>query len=85
MNVELFSEMLFKPTEKKIEEEQRKFVYPLRQAHIEERLFSLIHSDFVVTDSFHGVCFSIIFHIPFLAILNKNRGASRFYTLLKKL
>lgn len=85
LEVELFSEMLFKPTDKKLKSEQEKFHFELRQAKIEERLYSLIHSDFVVADSFHGVCFAIIFEIPFIAILNKNRGASRFYTILEKL
>ena len=85
LEVELFSEMLFKPTEKKLELEQDKFTFKLRQAKIEERLYSLIHSEFIVADSFHGICFAIIFEIPFVAILNKNRGATRFYTILKKM
>ena len=85
LDVELFSEMLFKPTEKKLELEQEKFTFELRQAKIEERLYSLINSKFIVADSFHGICFAIIFEIPFVAILNKNRGATRFYTILKKM
>ncbi|UYW02032.1 polysaccharide pyruvyl transferase family protein [Flavobacterium agricola] len=40
-------------------------------------------ADFVVTDSFHGTVFSIIFNKPFLAITNVERGASRFTSLLK--
>lgn len=85
LEVELFSEMLFKPSDKKLDLEQKKFTFELRQAKIEERLYSLIHSDFIVADSFHGVCFAILFEIPFVAILNKNRGATRFYTILKKM
>lgn len=85
LEVELFSEMLFKPTDKKLKSEQERFIFELRQARIEERLYSLLHSDLVVADSFHGICFAIIFEIPFIAILNKNRGATRFYTILKKL
>lgn len=38
---------------------------------------------FVVTDSFHGVVFSIIFNKPFLCIGNKRRGMARFNSLLK--
>lgn len=83
--VELFGDMLFRPNEEKLKIEQKKYMYELRQAKIEERLYSLIHSDFVVTDSYHGVCFAILFQIPFVAILNENRGASRFYTILSKL
>ena len=39
-------------------------------------------AQFVVTDSFHGTVFSIIFNKPFVAILNSERGASRFISLL---
>ncbi len=38
---------------------------------------------FVVTDSFHGVVFSLIFNKPFLCIGNKRRGMTRFNSLLK--
>lgn len=37
---------------------------------------------FVITDSFHGTVFSILFNIPFLAIGNKHRGLARFQSLL---
>lgn len=40
------------------------------------------NAEFVVTDSFHGVVFSIIFNKPFLAIGNIDRGLSRFETIL---
>lgn len=40
-------------------------------------------SDFVITDSFHGCVFSIIFNKPFIAIANINRGRTRFESLLK--
>lgn len=84
LNVELYSEMLFNPTEEELEKAKSSFRFPLRQAKINERLYSLIHSDLIVTDSFHGVCFAIIFNKPFIPILNTNRGASRFYTVLNK-
>ena len=38
---------------------------------------------FVVADSFHGIVFSILFNIPFLAIGNKKRGLDRFISLLR--
>ena len=40
-------------------------------------------AQFVVTDSFHGCVFSIIFNIPFLVIGNNDRGLARFNSLLK--
>lgn len=37
---------------------------------------------YVVTDSFHGVVFSILFNKPFVAIMNRGRGNARFDSLL---
>lgn len=46
---------------------------------------SFHEADFVVTDSFHGTVFAIIFKKPFVAIANSARGAERFVSLLKVL
>lgn len=51
----------------------------------EEWLAYFINAKYVVTDSFHGMCFAILFHKPFIAIVNSNRGATRFYCLLELL
>ena len=51
----------------------------------EERLQNIINCDFFITDSFHGTCFSIIMRRPFITIMNKLRGASRFKSLLSML
>lgn len=40
---------------------------------------------FVITDSFHGMVFSIIFKKPFLVIPNDQRGSTRFQSLLSTL
>lgn len=40
-------------------------------------------ASFVVTDSFHGTVFSIIFGKEFICLTNKGRGNSRFDSLLK--
>ena len=45
-------------------------------------LQSFIDAEFIVTDSFHGTVFSIIFNKPFIAIGNKSRGLARFTSLL---
>lgn len=39
----------------------------------------------IVTDSFHGVAFSIIYRREFVCVVNKNRGAERFISLLSQL
>lgn len=49
---------------------------------IEKWLTYIATSDFVITDSFHGTVFSIIFNKPFIVYGNKERGLSRFETLL---
>ena len=51
----------------------------------EEFLAQIRSCKFVLTDSFHGVCFSIIFGKPFGVILNKERGEARFDSLLQLL
>lgn len=50
---------------------------------ISDWLNSFYRSDFIVTDSFHGTVFSIIFNKPFITIANKGRGLTRFTSLLK--
>lgn len=39
---------------------------------------------FVVTDSFHGTAFSLIFHKDFLTLRNTKRGNARFDSLIKQ-
>lgn len=52
------------------------------QPSVEQWLQNFIDASFVVTDSFHGTVFSIIFNKPFITTGNKARGNSRFDTLL---
>lgn len=49
---------------------------------IEEWLSMFRDAEFVVTDSFHGTAFSILFNKPFLSIGNSGRGMARFHSLL---
>ena len=42
-------------------------------------------ANFVVTDSFHGMVFSIIYGKPFIVIPNPGRGSTRFESLLAQL
>lgn len=50
---------------------------------VEEWLAMFRDAAYVVTDSFHGTVFSIIFGKPFISIVNKARGADRFASLLR--
>jgi hypothetical protein len=52
---------------------------------LESWLKSFYEADFIITDSFHGTVFSIIFNKPFISIINSKRGASRFESLLSEL
>lgn len=52
------------------------------QPPLEKWLRGFYDAEFVITDSFHACVFSILFHKPFLVIGNKERGMSRFQSLL---
>ena len=55
----------------------------LQDANIEEVVYHLLNAEFIITDSFHGYCFALIFDKPFITLVNRTRGASRFDTLSK--
>ena len=46
-------------------------------------LRGFMDAEYVVTDSFHGSVFAIIFNKPFIAIGNKGRGLTRFNSLFR--
>ena len=52
---------------------------------VEQWLSYFYDAEFVVTDSFHGCVFSIIFNKKFVTIGNEERGMSRFKSLLSLL
>lgn len=64
-----------------------------RKCEIEERILPSVEfwlksfrdADYVITDSFHACVFSIIFRKPFAVIVNNDRGAARFHSLLSML
>jgi hypothetical protein len=61
-----------------------------RTASINDRIYpsvtswlqGFIDTKYVITDSFHGCVFSIIFNKPFIVYANKYRGMARFNSLL---
>lgn len=48
---------------------------------IEDWLYYIKNAKYVITDSYHGTCFSIIFEKQFISLTNTH-GNSRFYSLL---
>ena len=50
---------------------------------VEQWLTSFRDAELIVTDSFHGIVFSLIFQKPFLVFINEVRGPSRIYSLMK--
>ena len=50
---------------------------------VEDWLKYIKDSKLLITDSFHGVCFALIFNKPFICIKNKDRGGARFESLIQ--
>ena len=53
--------------------------------YIRDWLWYFYNSKNVLTDSFHGTLFAIIFRKPFITLKNNKRGGERFISLLKSL
>ena len=49
--------------------------------YIEKFIFYINTCKSMITDSFHGTVFSIIFNKPFITFINKDRGKARFISL----
>ena len=56
-----------------------------QQITIEQWLRYFMDAKYVITDSYHGMVFSIIFEKPFKLLYNSRRGNSRFASLLSLL
>lgn len=50
---------------------------------VEQWIQSFVDADMVITDSFHGTAFSIIFNKPFWVISNERRGNTRMESILE--
>lgn len=51
--------------------------------HNEEWLTAIYNSSYVIADSFHGLCFAILFNKPFIMLSSKRRGNERALSLMK--
>jgi hypothetical protein len=69
--------------EVRIEDVRARFLGNCQYPGVEEWLEGFRDAKFVVTDSFHGCVFAIIFNIPFIALDNPLRGTSRIRSLLQ--
>lgn len=54
-----------------------------KPASIEQWLRSFADAEYVITDSYHGLVFSVIFNKPYYLIDNPFRGNARYKSLLK--
>lgn len=82
LNKEIFTAQPIKDVREATHASDFKIVDDYKYPAVEEWISSFRDADFVITDSFHGCVFSIIFNKPFIAIGNKERGLSRFHSLL---
>ncbi|WP_244930152.1 polysaccharide pyruvyl transferase family protein [Nocardioides sp. W7] len=67
------------PGYRQVRADPSRYWYP----SVEEWLTDLSSADFIITDSFHGTVFAILFNKPFLVIPNVERGTARFDTILR--
>lgn len=61
----------------------RKYIEDCVYPPIKEWIKSFENAEYIITDSFHGVAFSIIFKKNFFVVLNEKRGVDRIKSLLK--
>ena len=57
-------------------------VKPAYYILVEDWLFYLIHSDFVMTDDYYGICFALLFEKDFVAVIRKDLPDTERYVLL---
>lgn len=85
LNVDLKKTELLENKLREVNNHNYKQYQNLNSDSIEEWLAGFYQADYIITDSFHGTVFSIIFNKPFIAIGNEKRGMSRFESLLSSL
>ena len=64
----------------KIKEEKKYKIYCTKY-NIKDFIYGIYYSKGVITDSFHGTVFSIIFQKPFITLINVKGGEERFNSL----
>ena len=61
--------------------EQKKYKIFSTKYDIKDFIYGIYYSKGVITDSFHGTVFSIIFQKPFITLVNEKSGEERFNSL----
>ena len=69
-----------KDSKKKLKYKIKKFNFN-KKDNVENFIFSISNCKAVITDSYHGTIFSIIFNKPFISFINSLRGKGRFDSL----
>lgn len=69
-------------------QEENKLIMNMPEAlrenlEMEDWLYYIKNAELVLTDSYHGLCFSLIFRRDFVCFANIKRGMSRFETILR--
>ena len=72
-------------SKKKLHNCNKSEVYESGYPEVTEWIGYIKHAKYVVTDSYHGVLFSLLYRRPFIVIGNQYRGLSRLYSILEKL
>lgn len=68
--------------ERKYSKQNRKDIDKCVYPPVTQWIRGFLDAEFVITDSFHGTIFAILFNRPFITIGNKKRGMARFNSLL---
>ncbi|WP_349342823.1 polysaccharide pyruvyl transferase family protein [Marinobacter sp. MMG032] len=79
--IDIFSIKPHRQIEKVPVRDRAKFQLP----SVEYWLKAFNDASFIVTDSFHGTVFSILFNKPFIVVGNKVRGMARFQSFLSQM
>lgn len=69
LNLKLISNMRYEGNSKLIDE---------NNITLEDFIYYYKNADFIISDSFHGTCFSVIYEKPFISIVNSWRGYARY-------
>lgn len=56
-------------------------LYLNNMSRVEDFIFGIVNSKAVITNSFHGTIFSILFNKPFIAFIYKSSAKERFYSI----